>query len=145
MSEEQGTKPENIQAPLNLLKLLCIISFLGSGMAFISFSLIGLFYQFFISNINLIDDNQTAELAKILLANPREFFLMHSGLYFISFLGVIFMWKLRKIGFHFYTLSQILILIVPYLFNSNTPTTAFSIFITLIFIVSYSIFLKQMK
>ncbi len=145
MSEEQGRKPENIQAPLNLLKLLCIISFLGSGMAFISFALIGLFYRFFTSNINLIEDNQTAELAKILLENPREFFLMHSGLYFISFLGVVLMWKLKKIGFHFYTLSQILILIVPYLFNSNTPTTAFSIFITLIFIVSYSIFLKQMK
>ena len=73
------------------------------------------------------------------------------GFYLISFTlglgsltGAILMWKLKKIGFHFYALSNIGLLFVPMLMFGMAISWA-GIFLTASFILLYATNLKFMK
>lgn len=145
MSEEQSPVPEGSKPPLTILRFLCILTFIGSGLGVISFGSIGVFYDFFVNNIDQIAASQTTDVAKIMLSNSQGFFLLNAVLYFVSLLGSILMWRMQKIGFHLYTSSQLFLLIIPYLFKSDIPTSAFSIFISIAFIATYGMYIKQMN
>lgn len=45
------------------------------------------------------------------------YYLLMTLCFVASFIGVAKMWKMRKSGFHFYAIAQILILIIPSFFN----------------------------
>lgn len=70
-------------------------------------------------------------------------------LYIISFSGVILMWNMKKVGFHFYTAAQILLLIIPFIFLGLNIFTLlsfiFSAFFTVLFIVLYALNLNKME
>jgi len=75
----------------------------------------------------------------------KNFFLLQGILYAISFTGAILMWNFRKIGFHLYTLAQIILLIVASVFLKGMPFPWFDILMTAMFVYVYAKNLKLMQ
>lgn len=137
--------PTQVEPNFVLLKILCVITFIGSGLGLLSYGIIGLLHDFFSSNLTLIPDEQNRELIQMLLSAGRMFFFLSTLLYGVSFAGAYFLWRMKKIGFHLYTASQLLLLILPLAFIKGFPMPGTNIFLTILFIWGYSGFLKFMK
>ena len=147
MDEQQQTDPlpNDLGPSLVLLKVLCVITFIGSGLGLLSYGIIGLIHNFFSSNLSLIPDEQNRELIEMMLSAGRMFFFLNALLYAVSFAGALLLWRMKKIGFHLYTASQLLLLILPLAYIKGFPMPGTNIFLTILFIWGYSGFLKFMK
>lgn len=143
--DEQQPIPNEAGPSLVLLKILCVITFIGSGLGLLSYGIIGLIHGFFSSNLSLIPDEQNRELISMMLSAGRIFFFLNALLYAVSFAGALLLWKMNKLGFHLYTASQLLLLILPMLYIKGFPMPGTNIFLTVLFIWGYSGFLKLMK
>jgi hypothetical protein len=143
---EQEQPPQIEPIPnLVLLKVLCVFTFVGSGLGAFSYGVIGLVHGYFSENLSLIPDEQNRDLIEMLLSAGRPFFFLNALLYSVSFSGAVLLWKLKKAGFHLYTASQMLLLILPLIYIKDFPSNVFSIFLTLLFVLGYFGFLKYMK
>lgn len=133
-------KPE--QRP-DLLTVLCILTFIGSGMGAFSNLIVGLSYDL------IRDMAESGEMnfpgIDIYLSLPRSFFLASFVLMFGSLFGALQMWKLRKFGFHVYTVAQILLLLLPTIFMPGMDYPFLNFFITAAFVLLYARNLKHMS
>ena len=77
----------------------------------------------------------------VLINLPRHFFLINLILSAVSLFGAFQIWKLKKAGFHFYTASQLGMLIVSIIFLG---LSAGNTFFTISFIALYAMNLKYM-
>ena len=153
------------------LKVLCILTFIGSGYGIIN-SAITYFKADDISNIvsnvktkmnddlkrkNARNPDKVIFLNKIMnnasqISTPenlRKNAIGNSITYALCLLGALLMWHLRRIGFYIYTLSTVISIILPfYMFGSNFLTNisaGFLGFIGILFIIFYAMNLKSMK
>lgn len=79
--------------------------------------------------------------------NPA-YYLLTALLYVGSLVGVLRMFKLQRIGFHVYSISQLLILIVAVIFVYSTQGNSgfFNEFLmTVMFILLYHLYLKRIE
>ena len=142
-------KEEKTRLP-ELLKVLCILTFLGSGLSsfanLLTFLLIdewklafeqGLFERF--------DGLFDPAAIQILIGVDSGFYLIQGLLYAASFFGAYLMWKLRKTGFHVYSTAQILTLIVQKLYLPSLPFPLIPLLLTITFILLYYKNLQHMK
>ncbi len=141
VTEQEIKKPD-------LLKVLLILTFVGSGLTMFSNLIIfGFFDQIKVmfatqgSSYSFLGTKM--DLTPFFNLNPA-FYLIQGSLSALSFAGAIFMWDLRKIGFHFYALAQISLLIVPKLFIRGLPFPGFELLISILFVFLYYKFLKIM-
>lgn len=130
-----------------MLTILCVLSFLGSGLGAVS----NLFVYF---NHDLILEVLQEETFKTLDYNfdifakvSRNYFIIAGLLQIISFNGVRFMWRLRRAGFHLYAIAQLLMLIVSTIFIYKPMDTfpMFDLLLTTLFILLYLRFRDQMR
>jgi len=142
---EQQPVPNEAGPSLVLLKILCVITFVGSGLGLLSYGIIGIIHSYFSDNLTLIPDEQNRELISMMLSAGRTFFFLNAVLYAVSFAGALLLWRMKKIGFHLYTASQLLLLILPLAYIKGFPMPGTNIFLTVLFIWGYSGFLKFMK
>ena len=92
-----------------------------------------------------IDMETNAGAMEAIFSVNRIYYLLTALLYIGSFIGVLYMWKLQKRGFHFYAIAQILILTVTALFVTRVtgaPIWADVIY-TAIFIFLYFSYYKR--
>jgi hypothetical protein len=148
--EEQQEVPQNEPVPnLVLLKILCVFTFIGSGYLLIVFSLIAVFFGFFTERmpeiISIVPTEADRNLVELLFSAGRLFFVLNAILYAISVIGAWLLWRMKKIGFHLYTGSQLLSLILLPSYIKGFPMSLLTIFLTLLFIWGYAGFLKFMK
>ena len=76
------------------------------------------------------------------------YYLFNLILYIGSLAGVIKMFKMHRVGFHTYSISQILILInsVVFIYSHQTHSSFFSEFLTtLLFILIYHLYFKRIE
>ena len=76
------------------------------------------------------------------------FYLWTFLLYIGSLVGVLQMFKLQRVGFHIYSISQLLILIVGvvYVYTKQKPNPLLSEFLTtLMFILIYHLYFKRIE
>lgn len=130
---------------IKALKLICILTFIGSGLGAFSYGVIGIFHRQFFSAAAQMMQKEQQELIRLLLSGGRTFFLLSALLYILSFRGAWMMWHLKRTGFHYYTVSQILVLIMPMVFIRGFQMPAFNAVLTGMFILAYSTFLRIMK
>lgn len=140
------------------LSVACVLSFINAGFQV----LINLFWSLFYSTIQLVcRDGQYMETMKKFmsgadykdmemamqaqLAISRENYFITMLLYIGSFIGVLFMWKLQKRGFHIYAISQILILIAMAVFVTSVNGTPIlgSVIMTALWIGIYFIYYRK--
>ncbi len=74
----------------------------------------------------------------LFLNTDKNFFLYQGLLYAVSFTGALMMWKFKKIGFHLYTLSQILLLILVTVYLPGLPFPYLDVMITAFFVYVYA-------
>lgn len=140
----------------NGLTVACVLSFLNAGLQFIT----NIFY--FLSYNVMQEVGQSEEYQELMeklmpdaeemegvmqaqLAVSRPSYLIQALLFVGSFIGVFYMWKLQKKGFHIYSIAQILMLIVTALMV--VPVTGASmagpVVLTAIWIGIYFIYYRK--
>ncbi|MDP2236822.1 MAG: hypothetical protein Q8J88_10345 [Bacteroidales bacterium] len=137
--------------PLNkrpvLLTTLCILSFIGSGMA--SLSNIFIYFNHDVL-LRTIEEGILSDMGfdlSIMLKVEPAYFLISGLLNIISFTGVRHMWRLRRAGFHLYAISQLLMLIVStlYIYKPSGVFPMFDLLLASTFILLYLRFRDDMK
>jgi hypothetical protein len=137
----QESKPDRP----TLLNILCILTFIGSGMNFISSLMISVFYDKFTILADSISQSFHLPELEMLLEGKPLFFALSALIYAGSITGAILMWKLKKPGFHVYIISQILLVLSPmYFFHLPSPSML-DIILSGTFIILYSSNLKYMS
>lgn len=150
MSEniDQGTN-EILKRP-DGLSILCVLSFIGSGLALLSNLYMFLLYNSIpevlqSEELITIPGLDTDVMLNLIQSTSRSFFLFSSVTYAVSLFGVYLMWHLQKRGIHYYAVAQILILIISLLFIGGNYPVLPNLMMSLLFILLYSRFYKIMK
>lgn len=133
---------ENTKKRSDLLTVLCILTFIGSGLA--AFSNMFIYLSF--DEVRYIFDDYGFDFPELemIFSGGKTFFMGGFILYILSLAGALQMWKLKKIGFHLYTAAQIFILLLPVVSLKSYPFSFFGLFITAAFIYGYYSQLKFM-
>jgi len=147
MTELQEEKKESVRP--ELLKMLCILTFVGSGLALFSdifmFFTIDIIKAYFDSGLlDFLSKDMDAEVLEILFNVNPMYFLLQAGLFAFTIYGTYLMWNLKKVGFHIYTIGQIILLILPQIFIPSLPFPSFNLLISIIFIFLYAKNLKYL-
>ncbi|MFH1160718.1 MAG: hypothetical protein V1733_07205 [bacterium] len=146
MDEHLPVPPASEPAPKRpqLLMILCILTFAGSGLNIFSGLIIASFFDAFQTVVQELAEKFDLPGMEILLSAPPSFFLVSALLYGGSVTGAVMMWRLRKVGFHVYTISQILLLIAPMYFLKMPGPSILDLLLSGLFIILYSTQLKSM-
>ncbi|MDY0103939.1 MAG: hypothetical protein RBS07_13475 [Lentimicrobium sp.] len=127
------------------LTLLCILTFIGSGISVISSIFIVLAYDLIPLAAEQSPVPNIEEMIQLVLTAGKEFFMVMGLLYALSLLGAIYMWKLSKKGFHIYTSAQLVMLIVPLLMIKGYQTPFTTVLLTASFILAYGLNSRIMR
>ena len=140
----------------NGLTVACVLSFISAG-----WFALGNLITFLSYNVmkSMVSDENYLEMMEKFVPNMDEFeatmeaqfavsrvsYLLQALLYIGSFIGVLFMWRLQKKGFHIYAISQILLLIVTAVFVTSVTGVSIwgSVFLTAIWIGIYFIYYRK--
>lgn len=129
------------------LRIILVLSIIYSGFSCFSYLTTGLFFQMFKTMFETGALQFPAEMTvyvELLFATPRSFFLCSAILYAASLVGVILMWNLHKGGFHLYTLSQLLILLITVLFLGKERLSMGDVMLTILFVTYYYMALRNL-
>jgi len=137
--------PEDKPKRTRLLTVLCILTFIGSGMNLFSGFMTAAFYDTFTSVAQAVAEKFKLPGMESLLESPPALFLTLGFFYSASLTGALMMWNLKKAGFHVYTIAQILIIIAPMYFLKMQGPSMPDLLLSGTFIIFYSINLKTMR
>jgi len=140
----------------NGLTVACVLSFISAG-----WFALGNLITFLSYNImkSMISDENYLEMMEKFVPDMDEFeatmeaqfavsrvsYLLQALLYVGSFIGVLYMWRMQKKGFHIYAISQILLLIVTAMFVTSVTGAPIvgSVVLTAIWIGIYFIYYRK--
>ena len=137
----------------SFLSVLCVLSFIGSGCSLLSYLSIGMSFNT-LRTLVLESDTYEAYFAmapnmrssmEIMFSLPHWYFFMNGLLYAASLAGAILMWRLRRVGFHIYTIAQCLLILQGMLLVSGTGVHFGAIIWTGLFVAGYASYLKRMN
>jgi len=148
--EEAPGSPGPAPGPLpvtrpKLLTILCILTLINGGLTIIGGVFTGIFFD-----QSVAVAHQFAKmfnyplLEEMIREGGPSFFFVNSLLYAVSVTGAVLMWKLKKNGFHVYTIAQILLILAPMYFFHLPGPSVFDILFSGTFILLYSTQLKIM-
>jgi len=129
------------------LRFVLVLSMIGSGMNLLSYLMTGLLMplmQSYIASGQITFPDQFTVAVEQMMRTPRPYFFSMALLNALSLVGVIRMWKLYRNGFHFYALSQLLMLLVTGLFLGRQYVMLGDIMMTLLFIVIYFVSFRRL-
>ena len=126
-----------------MLTFLCIITFIGSGMGVVGFFAVAIDYEASLEALQLLYADMPE--ASFLLNAPQDFFVISLILMMASVMGAVLMWNLRKVGFHLYTSSQLIYLILPFIYFNNETNPFLNIILTALFVYLYARNLQFMR
>jgi hypothetical protein len=142
--EENPLQEGNVKRP-TLLNILCILTFIGSGMNFFSSLMISVFYDQFTIIAESINKSFPLPGLDMMMEGKSMFFAISALIYAGCIAGALMMWRLKKAGFHLYTIFQILLILSPmYFFHLPSPSLL-DMILSGIFIILYSSNLKYMS
>jgi len=128
------------------LTILCVLSFISSGLGSLFAIITPLISDIMIDFLKKTPDYDEIMMDEtiMILQAGWGFYLITFALSFCSLIGAFLMWQLKKIGFHFYALSNIGLLFAPMLMFNTTISWA-GIFLTANFILLYAVNIKHME
>lgn len=148
---------------LRTLRILLVISFVVTGYFLLSELVMGLsqpmmkarFEQdpetFLAPYTGMMEQygKMSPETLKIMFERsmevPQWYYLLSALLDAVSFAGLIMMWKLRKSGFHYYTISKLLLMLLPMLFLDRSYVGIGDIMLGVLFIAYYFFLLRALQ
>lgn len=138
------------------LSVACVLSFINAGWQILANIVTFLMYNLmkeigqseeylemmekFAPNVDDIESAMQAQFAV-----SRMSYLVQALLYVGSFIGVLYMWRLQKKGFHIYAISQILILIATALLVTSVTGASMTgaVIMTAVWIGIYYMYYKR--
>lgn len=137
----------------SLLRFLCVLTFIGSGLSAISYLWIGfsldtvrqLVFQSGAYDAYFEMVPSARQSLETTFSLPRYYFLLTGLLYLVSVTGAALMWTLRRIGFHVYALAQCVLIIFGMLMIPSAGVPWGGIIWTAIFVLLYGFQLKYMN
>lgn len=129
------------------LRIVLVLSFIGSGLSFFSYAMMSIGMQSFQAMYNsgsMTFPSEMSVFMEQLMETPRAFFVCSALLYAMSLGGLALMWNIRKNGFHMYTLAQLLLLLVTVLFLGRDRLALGDVMLTLLFVVYYFSAMRQL-
>ena len=133
---------ETTQQRPTLVTVLCILSFIGSGLSILSYLLLTVGAGAIMSFLDNIPGMGEA-LAGSGIGAGTAFLLLMLIFNIGTLFGAIMMWKMKKIGFWIYSGSFVVQFILPMIMASG-PFRIFLLIVMAAFIVLYGINLKHM-
>jgi hypothetical protein len=127
-----------------LLTVLCVLTFVGSGMNLGSSLLVGIFHDTFVRVATEVLKTLNLPGTEAILEASAIFYFASAAVYLLSLAGAYEMLMLRKRGFHIYTVAQILLIMAPMVFLHLPVPSFFDILLSGLFIILYSSQLKFM-
>ena len=145
-----GEPNQNSKKRPDLLIVLCVLTFIGSGFSGI---VNGLAFLTVDSWAGVLDEGAfeifngqiEMEAIEILLNVNPTFYLLQAVFYTMSFYGAIMMWNLKKAGFHIYTVAQILLLIIAKVYMPSLPFPLIPLLLSSTFVLLYARNLRYMN
>ena len=134
----------------DFLKILCILTFIGSGLTafsrLVTFLMIDYIRDFnFKEMFESFIEGANMDFFESMININRTFFLFDGILSLTSVYGAFLMLNLKKSGFHVYSISQIVALILPQIYLSGYPFPFFPLLLAGAFVFLYSTNLSIMK
>lgn len=133
------------KSSLRTLHVLLVVTFVVSGYFLLSYLILGLTLPVMGEPMAEMVDKFPDEFAiamERVLAIPQWYFLVSALLNAASVAGAIMMWKLRKNGFHCYTLSKLLLMLMPMLFLDRSYVGIGDMMLAVLVIVYYFVLLR---
>ncbi|MCW3083788.1 MAG: hypothetical protein JWP12_1154 [Bacteroidetes bacterium] len=129
-----------------LLTVLCVLSFIWIGLttfgALVITPLSDIMVQILKTNPQF-DPERDVDVITVFQAGWK-YYLPVILLNILELTGVIMMWKLKKNGFHFYTIANILLFFLP-IVMLGIQFNLFSAFIPALFVAMYSLNMRFMN
>lgn len=107
------------KANIKSLHILLVLSFINTGLYLISELFSGIcmpWMQEYYTNNPSIMPEEYKQLIDRAFQIPQWYYILSAILDAASIAGLVLMWRLRKNGFHCYTLAKLLLMILPLLF-----------------------------
>jgi hypothetical protein len=152
MADENMNEKLVTEARTRMLRFICFLTFAWRFNTFAQ-AMVGIFHAHFSSmsvdnfkefSFSEMQIKMISESIELIRTGGRLYFIINAALFVMSFFGAVRMWKLKRSGFHLYTIAQILLLIIPLVFIRNIHLPGMNIILTAVFILTYSTFLKIM-
>ncbi len=121
------------------LTILCILTFLGSGLSAMSSFFVALAYNIIPLAVKESPFGDTSAVLDMIKNAGPWFFAIMGVLYLGSLVGAFFMFQLRKTGFHIYTTAQLIMLIIPSLMIEGYILPFANLLLTGSFVLAYGI------
>lgn len=132
-------------AAVRRLHILLVLSFINTGLyllsELLSAALLPTMTQFFEANPDIVPD-ELAIMIDRSLNIPQWYYLLTALLDIISIVGLIKMWHLRQNGFHYYTLTKLLLILLPVLFLDRMFVSIGDIMIAVLMIAYYFVLMR---
>jgi hypothetical protein len=128
------------------LKVLCILTFIGSGLGIIFSLLTPLMKDWYVNMMQAnpnVDEQQYEQAMKAFNAG-WGYFLLSAALSVGTLIGAILMWNLKKNGFFIYVFCTVAMLVLPMLMT-EIEFKWYSAIIPLGFVGMYAANLKALK
>ena len=149
MTLDENTRQRGIRT----LHILLILSFIYTGMWTLCHFMLGLtgpdMRQAMLETYqSMAEKNESfsayAIFCEKLFAVPQWYYVICGLLDAISFAGLLLMWRLRKNGFHCYTLAKLMLMLMPLLFLDRSYVGFGDMMIAVLFIVYYFFLMKSL-
>ena len=127
------------------LTLLCILSFSGGGGTALSSLFVVMAYNIIPLALKQMPVPEAESMLELVQSAGKNFFVVTGLLNLLSLAGAILMWKLRKTGFHLYTIAQLLLLAAPLLMIAGYQIPFTTFLLTGTFILGYGLNLRFMR
>ncbi len=145
---QRDQQPSHLHHQLVMFRSVLVLSMIGSGISCLSNLMSGLM----IGPIRTVYERGMIEVPEalqpyyesMLYDMPQSFFIITGILNGISLAGVILMWQLRKHGFHYYSIAQLLMIVTALLLVGRAALGIGDIMFTLLFIGFYYVALKSL-
>jgi hypothetical protein len=138
-------QPETFKTRPVSLTILCVLTFISTGVSSLGCLLIPLMSDFMIMVIkqNTEMDPQASADAIMVISAGWGYYLTVLVFTLLSLTGAVYMWNLKKNGFHFYTIANIILFNIPIVWL-GLPFNALPALLSLMFIGFYALHLKYM-
>jgi len=129
------------------LHLLLVLTFITAGLNLISYGGTALLLPQMRQMVDQMPE-LVPEMARtymdMFLSMPRLYFAGAALLYALELLGGVLMWQVKASGFHCYTLSRLLLLLVPLLFLGKDFVQLGDVMFAALFILAYWLLMRQL-
>lgn len=133
--------------PTTILKILLVLSIINAVFSFLAEGMMALFLptldRIYSAHPEVLEEFHMTATWEVMSQVPRPYYGGMALLSGLSLAGCLLMWRLRRVGFHCYTLAQLLMLLLPLLVLGKGAVGLGNVMFTILFVAYYWLLLKR--